>query len=52
VQNAAWAKDFVVAGGNSFLLMIPYLSVILALALFPGFERLSQMIGANYWRGQ
>ncbi|MBL9045689.1 MAG: ABC transporter permease [Tabrizicola sp.] len=52
VQNAAWAKDFVVLGGNSFLLMIPYLSVILALALFPGFERLSKMIGENYWRGQ
>lgn len=51
-QNAPWAKDFVNAGGNSFLLMIPYLAVIVALAMFPGFERLSKMIGENYWRGQ
>ncbi|MFO1060754.1 MAG: ABC transporter permease [Dongiaceae bacterium] len=51
-QNAPWAKEFVTAGGNSFLLMIPYLTVIVALALFPGFERLSRMIGENYWRSQ
>jgi simple sugar transport system permease protein len=52
IQNAVWAKAFVTAGGNSFLLAIPYLSVIIALSLFPGFERLSKMIGENYWRDQ
>ena len=52
LQNVTWAKDFVINGGGFFLLMIPYLAVVVALALFPGFERLSNMIGATYWRGR
>jgi simple sugar transport system permease protein len=52
LQNVPMAKDFVTRGGSFFLLMIPYLAVIVALALFPGFERLSKMIGETYQRGR
>lgn len=50
MQNAPFAKDFTQAGGNFFLLMLPYLSVLFALALFPNTNVLSRLIGVSYQR--
>jgi len=52
LQNAPWAKSFIIGGGNFFLLMIPYLAVLIALIAFPQAGNLSRLIGVTYRRDQ
>lgn len=50
LQNAPWATEFMSQGGSYFFLMLPYLSVIGILIVFPQREKISKEIGESYER--